>query len=185
MTETTHNPLSNISPYELLAQLELSEPPFDPFSIAANLGIEVDNKLSFEKMGLSGSITNDRGNIKIWVNPLDPTPRQRFTLAHELGHYINDILPNGKIEINDTPDTLYRSGASDPCETRANNFAGMLLMPKDAILAEASALIENSPSNSMSAESLVHLLAEKFEVSKAAMLVRLKKLRVISQDFYI
>lgn len=177
--------LSGVTPYELLNRLNLNEPPFNPFEIAQRLNIEVDQTLSFENMGLSGSITNHNGNVKIWINPLDSDVRQRFTLAHELGHYINDILANGDIEIKDTPDTLYRDGTSDVCEVRANNFAGMLLMPKDAVLTKAGELINAAPNQSMPGKEFVSEMAKIFCVSKPAMLVRLKKLELVHQNFHI
>jgi len=177
------NDLSKISPYDLLDKLKLSKPPFNPFIIAEKLGLEVDQSLDLSNLNLSGSITNKNGNVKIWINPLDSEGRQRFTLAHELGHYVYDILTDGDQVIQDTPETLYRNNQRHTREYRANDFAGMLLMPKFSIIEEATNLIEASPQQSLPTIKVIEKLAEIFEVSKPAMLVRLKKLNIVDQDY--
>lgn len=185
MTELNRKKLAKVHPYELLKKLGLNEPPFDPHEIAKRLGIEIDKTLSVENIEFSGSITNKNNMPQIWVNPLDGDLRQRFTLAHELGHYINDMLSNGKTEIKDTPETLHRGGTSDIREINANNFAGMLLMPKDAIISKANALVDEHPSKSIPAKDFVIEMAKIFHVSKPAMLVRLKKLGIISKSIQV
>jgi Zn-dependent peptidase ImmA (M78 family) len=79
------------------------------------------------------------GSYLITVNVDDPLTRQRFTIAHELGHFIyhRDKMGDG---IDD--DRMYRStnvgkhhntriGPRE--ETQANQFAASLLMPWTAI----------------------------------------------------
>lgn len=182
MTDLSHKNLSGINPYELHSRLGLTIAPFDPFDIAKRLGIEVNQELTFDKIGLSGYITNQNGKVSIWVNPLDSEPRQRFTLAHELGHFIHDILVEGKVEIKDTPQTMFRSGQAHPCETRANKFAGMLLMPKDLVIQHTNNIISQSANKSVPLSEAVEKLANIFGVSKPAMLVRLKALGMVSQQ---
>jgi Zn-dependent peptidase ImmA (M78 family) len=178
------NSLIGITPAELLQKLDLITPPYNPFSIAKKLGLEVSQDLDFDNINESGSIARKGDKISIWINPLDPEARQRFTLAHELGHYINDFLSsNDSKKIVDTPDTLYRNGNSNSCETKANRFAAQLLMPKADIFTKARELISSSPKKSMPGTEFVEKMAEIFEVSKPAMLVRLKTLGIINQDF--
>ena len=119
------------------------------------------------------------GEVKIWINPLDSEARQRFTLAHELGHYVNDMLLKGNMEIKDTPDTLYRDGTSDAREAKANNFAAMLLMPTNEVFSKARELIESTTNQSIPVKGFTEKMAEQFAVSKTAMFVRLKVLGLI------
>jgi Zn-dependent peptidase ImmA (M78 family) len=174
----------NISPADLLKKLGLISPPYNPFEIAKKLKLQVDQKLDFKNVSLSGYISRNNGEMFVWINPLDSDVRQRFTLAHEIGHYVNDFLPDLNLkEIIDTPDTLYRNGNSDIRETAANKFAANLLMPKDDVIEQGNKLIEGTVEKSMSGVDFVSKMAEKFEVSKPAMLVRLKTLGVIQQNF--
>ena len=56
--------------------------------------------------------------------------RKRFTIAHEIAHFIlhSDQLVRGDIE-----ETLYRGGLSDRLETEANKLAADILMPLSLI----------------------------------------------------
>ena len=65
----------------------------------------------------------------LWVNGTQFRPRQRFTLAHELGHAW--CGHDGTLEV-DTVETL--SGrTSNPLEIQANAFAGEFLVPKAGV----------------------------------------------------
>lgn len=65
--------------------------------------------------------------------------RTRFTIAHELGHFVNlrHVAPPGQTEILCTKEHLRASGAySDPrlgIEAQANEFAANVLMPRSAL----------------------------------------------------
>ena len=71
----------------------------------------------------------------IWVNHFDSDTRKNFTVAHEIGHYVYDILADPEkyknSSITDDFNSLKRDGSINLIEKRANNFAAMLLMPKD------------------------------------------------------
>src|SRR5581483_6981448 len=62
--------------------------PVDPFYIAKRLGIQVFTA-SLDQ-GVSGLLRKEAGydDPRIYVNSSDSRNRQRFTCAHELGHYI-------------------------------------------------------------------------------------------------
>lgn len=114
---------------------------------------------------VSGWIQRTDGSYEIVVNSTHPWTRQRFTAAHELGHYIyhRDLLGDG---VGDN--RAYRAATSPkpnpkilPAhERQANNFAANLLMPHHA-------LVGINPTAS------VEDLAEKFGVSTEAMRIRL------------
>mgnify|MGYP003386090899 FL=1 len=78
---------------------------------------------------LSGYIEYAQPNQwTIGVNQYHSTRRQRFTLAHELGHYIlhrEQIMRQGRLEDS----ILLRDGDSTDIEVQANHFAGQLLVP--------------------------------------------------------
>lgn len=171
---------------DVLKLVGFDTPPYNPFEIASVLGLSVSQDFDFNKMQISGSITPDvDGSASIWINPMDITVRKKFTLAHELGHYFHDILKeNHKGEIPDTPDTLYRNtNNSDVCEQRANNFAAELLMPSGDVLTHMTRIINEAPDGQVTIERLIEELASVFEVSLAAITVRLKHLGVINQSY--
>ena len=124
---------------------------------------------------ISGAIRyNESTSIfEILVNKNDPKVRQRFTIAHELGHYFlhQDFLIKEKLHI----DVMYRTtDKNDPeveeqkaREREVDYFAGALLMNKtllEKIYKETNSIQE---------------LAEVFEVSVSAMTVRLDILGLI------
>ena len=111
--------------------------------------------------GKSGSLhqLDDKWIIKI--NNRHHKNRQRFTLAHELGHYILHKEKNAAFE--DT--TFFRGGQMDAIEYAANSFAATILMPETKI----KELIEEGNQN-------ISLLAEKFNISTSALKYRLEEL---------
>lgn len=143
--------------------------PVDVSSVATDLGLPV--KYQFLPDDVSGAIKaspDGQGRYFIEVNAMHFPVRQRFTIAHEIGHFIyhRDLLGKG------TGDTrAYRADPSTglpnphitPQEKRqANNFAANLLMPQ-ILLNQYKALGVVSPKQ----------LAPIFEVSEDAMRIRL------------
>jgi len=96
-----------------------------------------------------------RGKALITVNSnLTYVPRKRFTIAHELGHY---ILGHNRKEVahdNQASMEFYKSGSQ---ETEANQFASELLMP-------TSVFLEYIEGERFSPQ-LMHDLAEEFKTS--------------------
>lgn len=126
-----------------------SEYPVKLGSIAKELGVVV--KLATLPANISGEIKEDNGIVIIRVNQHDVKARQRYTLAHEIAHFLlhKHLLSDG---ISD--DVLYRSAQSNEIEAEANRLAADILMPmqhidecykrhfkgkKDAVLYEAIA----------------------------------------------
>ncbi|MFK7780488.1 MAG: ImmA/IrrE family metallo-endopeptidase [Candidatus Gracilibacteria bacterium] len=109
----------------------------------------------------------------IFIDSRKHKNRQRFTFAHELGHYFlhQDIL-NEKKSIVDKDDLylfrddIYINVPDDmkEIEEQANEFAGNLLMPKAKVL-ELWGKSKN-----------IGLLAEAFDVSISAMSYRIYNL---------
>lgn len=117
---------------------------------------------------ISGEIKDNNGEVVIKVNRHDVKARQRFTLAHELAHYLlhRDLLKNG---IQD--DVLYRSKQSDKVEAEANRLAADILMPLNIVLK----LVEKNKEE-INGELLYEEIADVMGVSKTALKIRLDKM---------
>jgi len=107
----------------------------------------------------------DDGSVVIYYKITDHPNRQRFTIAHELGHFFLGHLDGHKKMFRDTTKN-YSLSTYDIYEQEANDYAARLLMPDDKI----SFLIET--------ESIydIQTLAKIFKVSEVAMTYRLKNL---------
>lgn len=92
--------------------------------IAKELGIIV--KSSTLKPGISGQIKETDGVVLVKINRHDSKGRQRFTLAHEIAHFLlhKHALRDG---IEDT--MLFRSSLSNQLEVEANRLAADIVMP--------------------------------------------------------
>ena len=86
--------------------------------------------------------------------------RQRFTIAHELGHLLLDFK-------ND-----------DIKEKLCNRFASALLMPKEAVVCEVGTFRSNISFCELEA------FKQEYKVSDAAIIYRLKDLNIISDYLY-
>lgn len=89
--------------------------------------------------------------------------RQRFTIAHELGHYVLHYRQGGAGFYGDTADTLLDDHAT--LEAEANAFAAELLMPAEAVDA-LHTVVRGDPVR----------MARHFAVSVEAMERRLRRL---------
>jgi len=161
--------LEELTSQILLDNDMLYKVPVDIVGIAKAYGISVyEGELNNE---ISGAIRYDSKNNKfeILINKNNAKSRQRFTIAHELGHYFlhRDMLKNSDVHI----DTLYRIVAQIDKQTKEQEkevdyFAGALLMNKLTI----EELIDNYN---------IEELAEIFNVSTSAMTVRLNILELL------
>lgn len=66
------------------------------------------------------------GNFLVHLPPMTSDRRDRFTIAHELGHYFLHYR-----EPNTNGPMTFRRGARNHAETQANVFAAALLMPAE------------------------------------------------------
>lgn len=121
---------------------------------------------------LSGMALIKDGVSVIGVNALHHPNRQRFTIAHELGHHImhRDLI-DGTVHI-DKGFTLWRDSVAaqgtDLVEMQANAFASELLMPKQFI-----SQIEGIENLDIDDETGMKALAKRFRVSVTALQNRL------------
>jgi hypothetical protein len=138
-------------------------PPVDVRGLARALGVPV--KAATLPPNISGEIRpGEEGGYIIRVSRHDSPGRQRFTVAHELAHY---ILHRHLIGKGITDDALYRSGQSDAVEAEANRLAADILMPAD-LIRERRRVVER-----IGVDDVADSLAQTFEVSPVAMKIRL------------
>lgn len=134
-------------------------------AIAKDLGINV--KKSTLPAGISGEIKVESDEVVIRVNRHDVKERQRFTLAHEIAHF---LLHRDRIGDGITDDILYRSRLSDFLEVQANRLAADIIMPCHLVQAELEAY------QYLREEEKFEKLATLAEVSITAIKIRLGKL---------
>ena len=144
-----------------------SKLPVDPVSIARSLGINVfQAKLENTLSGMIAKLSPD-GDTNIFLNTEHAPVRQRFTCAHELGHYFairNDPNRAAATFIH-RRDSLSACGANSE-EIYANQFAAELLMPRQEV----------SKATSLGMD--VYARALRFNVSLDAMSLRLRNLNL-------
>lgn len=136
--------------------------PVDVEAIAARMGVEV---LRGDLGAISGQVrTTDDGRTVVTINPNESRVRQRFTLAHELGHVALGHLRGRSQLLRDDSNTFRMSAG--PQEREANAFAAALLMPADAV----RYALQNGMAKTLDD------MARLFRVSKAAMYWRVNNL---------
>ncbi len=132
--------------------------PIDVDTIARRIGVKVEYVTDYPDVSGIFSIVN--GVPTCAINAFEPLLRQRFTLAHELGHF---ALKHHGESFRD-PLNIFNSVM--PKEREANRFAAELLMPGYLV----NGLIHDAEMVTVDA------LADRFAVSKPAMRIRLKEL---------
>lgn len=118
----------------------------------------------------SGMLVKSSDQWAIFVNIDDSITRQRFTIAHELGHF---LIHKGQQFVDEfsAGEVFYRDGSETKEESEANYFAACLLMPADKV--EEIWPTCKDPKDA----------AKRFNVSEVSMTYRLKKLEIITVDY--
>jgi Zn-dependent peptidase ImmA (M78 family) len=162
--------------------------------LAESTGIDVKEvarclniELSLYDFGddVSGVLVRDGNKTTIGYSSQTGSQRQRFTIAHELGHYVLDHQRQGVFV--DTPEkyfTLFRDAKSatgeDIQEREANAFAATLLMPRELLIEAATDLYKSGRIITRNEDfDLVEPLAKRFFVSRLAMSIRLTNLDMV------
>lgn len=138
-------------------------PPTDLKALAAALELEVRGATL--SPGVSGEISpKPDGNYLIRVDRHEPKSRQRFTVAHEIAHF---LLHRDRIGDGITDDFLYRSTLTNQMEVEANRMAAEILMPSEQFNERWLAL------GAIASDENLESLADAFQVSVAAVKIRL------------
>ena len=150
--------------------------PVDVIQVAFSLGLPVYDA-QFEDSGISGAIQKSTDGGKIWVNQFDSVVRQRFTIAHEIGHWVLHMVPGDAwsepqnlvdVELVEWRNNTAWSGSDK--EREANQFAAAFLMPLPFLDALQLAHPEWSTNR----------LANYCRVSISAMSIRLERMGRLS-----
>lgn len=126
--------LAKMKAEALLRELALDSLPVDPFAVAASREILVRPKSDAEP-GVSGMLLRHGNNFGIvYATHVPSEGFQRFSVAHELGHYFLEGHPEHVLGA--TGIHVSRAGfvSGDPYELEADQFAAGLLMPETQFL---------------------------------------------------
>ena len=135
----------------------------DPVTIAEEFGFTVfKSTFDFDNISVMVIISNE--NKSIYINENDSLNRQRFTVAHELGHI---ILHHESNEESYKEVDFRTNNGFDERESQANSLAAALLMPRT----KANEIWKKLQD--------VDDFADAFKVSKQAASIRLENLRLI------
>lgn len=164
---------------ELLKQNNLFRQPIDVDAVAAAQQISVSCQALDN--GFSAFLLIKDGKATAFVNGDHHPNRRRFSLAHEIGHFILHHKSNKSDHLFlDKSLSLYtrKDHHSDKKEREANEFAASLLMPKELLekyIAKNELNIED--------EFDISRLALAFGVSEQALQIRLNNLGLAQPNF--
>ncbi len=161
---------------EILDKAE-AEIPVDVASLAEFLGVAIVEEDLEDSVSGMLIVKDERGGI-IGVNANHHPNRKRFTVAHELAHY---VLHRKKARVFvDAAPVFFRDDVSSEGtrsqEIEANTFAAELLMPKTDLVNQ----LDGQPVDAFD-ELSVRRLAARFEVSSQALTIRLTRLGLVTE----
>lgn len=157
---------------ELLTRFDVRRPPVPVDKIVKKLNLLLAPLPADDE--ISGAIVRKDGHVVIAVNPAHHVNRQRFTIAHELGHY---FLHEGlEQHVDQNFRVSWRNADSSKAvnwtEIQANRFAAELLMPTKFVKSDLDSLDQID-------KRTVALLSTKYVVSPEAMKIRLSQLGIL------
>lgn len=151
------------TPTEIIAEYT-QKAPVDVYKIADSLGLRVETL----ELGndISGKIERSwfGGGYIASLNTKHAATRRRFTLAHEIAHFVlhRDMIGDGIAD-----DAMYRSARGSEIERQANAYAATILMPAPLVK-----LAFRSGTKSFSG------MAHAFDVSPEVAQIRMRELRL-------
>lgn len=156
---------------QLLEELRIKAAPVQVDKIAKGLGAQL--RYSPLDMELSGMIFIKEGIPVIGVNALHHPNRQRFTIAHEIGHLVlhRDLITKN-VHVDKQFPVLMRDAVAETgteaIEIEANQFASELLIP--------SSLFDPSKikASDIDDDAELDALAKKFRVSRQMLDYRIR-----------
>ena len=167
---------------KILAKHEVRKAPTPIEEIAAEYAEILRETMPDDISGMLVPLPLTSGDVKwvIVVNSDHAEVRQRFTIAHELGHILlhkyTSPHADGRVRVRFRDEDSSRG--SDFEEIEANGFAAELLMP-DRIIRSLAARIDFDPADGEDDRKAVIAmtrLAKRFEVSVQALSFRIANL---------
>jgi transcriptional regulator with XRE-family HTH domain len=150
----------------LLEASNTTSPPVRVDDLVTGCGVRI---LPWHFENIDGLVVELQGGAVIWVQENQPITRQRFTLAHELGHHLLHHSDRFHVDLGGElapAATGEHPGYDWRAERAANEFAANLLMPA-RMVRQAAAINPH-----------IGYLASRFKVSTAAIGFRLAALGI-------
>ncbi len=164
----------------LLSEAGVHSPPVPIEQIARHLQAHIQPREFTDD--ISGIVYRDGTTSVIGVNPLHSHSRQRFTIAHELGHLVlhrnRPIIIEKALRWGARRDEVSSLGTHRE-EIEANRFAAALLMPDAWVVERVVQILDSTPA--LDESGLIARLADSqvFDVSEEAMRWRLVNLGIL------
>lgn len=144
--------------------------------IADYLHIKIEDENFPPDSTIDAMMLRRGAHASIVVNKDHHINRKRFSIAHEIGHFLlhanDDLYIDKKVQ-----EQLFiftrASGKKDSDEIEANQFAAELLMPSDLIKRDFLRKIEKRE------ENFISKMAEEYQVSETALTYKLMNLKLI------
>lgn len=161
---------------QLLNQSNIKKPPVKVENIAKFLGIKISFRPYKGNSDISGILIRDASQVVIGVNAKHHEHRQRFSVAHEIGHYLlhegDQVFVDREYKVNfrDSNSSL----GTNLQEVEANFFASLILIPEDFLINDLKKY-EIDIETSDQIEQLAKDLSEKYNVSPTSMMLRLSQ----------
>jgi Zn-dependent peptidase ImmA (M78 family) len=152
---------------KILKTLNIRSLPIPVEEIASKYQIKISRAPNND---FSGMLIRKDDRALIGINDKESPVRQRFTIAHELGHFFLHSNKDTFIDYRDNKKDVMRT----PREKQANMFAAALLMPRYLLLQDFRSLAKEGFS-----EDELYTLAKRYDVSEEAMRFRLMNLNGI------
>ncbi len=161
---------------DLLREHKILKPPVDVEVIARKEGA----KVVFQDLEphVSAVLVQRDKTATIGVNALHHPNRQRFSVAHELGHYlmhadrptvfVDEMLVHFRADATSQP--------VDQRESEANAFAAALLMPGDWLKKD----LRGQNIDALFGDLPLEKLARRYRVSQQALSIRLMNLGLLA-----
>ena len=162
----------------LIRRLQVGKAPVDVWRVARQLGVRIERADLGEDC--SGVLVRKGSAAVIGVNYSHHPNRQRFTIAHELGHF---VLHKGTRYVDKGTATVQFRNAESSTGTQieereANQFAAALLMPAVWVRRE----FRKHPFDLGDDEAL-NAMCRRFGVSSQALSFRLVNLALLRESF--
>lgn len=147
----------------------------DVIDLASRLGLSVYAVDMDDDTNGCIKYQKDTDSFYIMVNSKHPTTRQRFTIAHEIGHYLkhaDKIRKKGQLDRG----VEFTGPAEIKSEAEADQQAAEILMPE-------ATLIEYLKQNNWGKKTrfnaeMIGEIADHFRVSRAMAVTRLRELKL-------
>lgn len=165
-----------------IAKLELGNPTrIDVKAIAESCNIPIEYNVLESSGCWSNDSKNDNTDKLIQINKFEPEYRQRFTIAHELGHI---LLGHQGVSYRTSDVRKYKDTIKRMNEVAANKFAGELTMPKSLVIDVLFSSIEqmgysiNQRFGDEDISKIVQISANELGVSPRMFDIRIKNLGI-------